>query len=132
MDRIMSKLFDQGLHDRTFFTIHLKDGTVRCEKEHNWSDFSEMRIVEYFGSKKTVAVSTLPILKIEMYHEGMHEEIDVPENCEVYQAIRSETFIVQESKSQILGRIIGIIKDGQVIEERYLDGTDGIVKGMKL
>lgn len=126
-------LTERGLHDRSHFTAHFTDGSSINEAEYNWSDVSTETVVDFFGRKKTVMLSAHPVSKIVMEHEGLHTELDVPEGHQVYQAVRGGTSFVpgQDAPAVILGRIVGIVKDATVVEERFLDGMSNQVLGLK-
>lgn len=118
----------------SYFKIELKDGSFRDERDCSWSSISEHRIVNCFGNKKGVMVCKLPVKKIEVFHEDLHDGILVPENCEVYQAIRSESIITPNygRNDRIVGRYIGILENGKVIEERFLNALENSIQGMRL
>jgi len=126
-------LTERGLHEHTYFTAHFEDGSTRSEHDLNWSDVSELIQVLYFGGVKTVMANTHPIKKLNIKHNNLETEIEVPKGCRVYQAVRAQTtFFGNENNSSIIGRVVGLVKDGVVIEERFVDGRLGIVQGMKL
>lgn len=83
--------------------------------------------------KKVVHVCKHSVKKISVTHEGLSTFIDVPHGCEVYQSIRAETVFLPtgEKVDQILGRIIGIVKDGEVIEEHFINGLNKKIEGLK-
>ena len=118
----------------SYFKLTLDDDSVVLESDKAWSTISQIKSVEYFGGKKTVYVCTLSVKRIEMFHDGLETSIDIPEGCEVYQAIRSMTDFMPTggSTSKTHGRCVGIVKDGKVIEERFLNGVLGEVQGVKL
>ncbi len=126
-------LEERGLHSTSYFSVLFKDGTTRTEHDTNWSEMSEVVAVKYFGGIKTVLLATVPIHKISVLHGKMHTEIEVPKDCRVYQAIRSESSLGMDGKAthRIVGRVVGLVKNGEVIEERFLDGNEGGVRGLK-
>lgn len=126
-------LKSRGLHEDSFFTAHFTDGSSVTEHDTNWSDFSETKVCEYFGGKKTVLISKHPIKKLHVKHGSLEHFVDVPKDCDVYQAVRSESLFIseQERKDIVLGRVIGLVKDGKVIEEYFLNGMENRVLGMK-
>ncbi len=126
-------LKDRGLPDNSFFSLQLKDNSSHSEKDTSWAEISERREVNYFGSKKIVHVCSQSIKKIVVSHENIETSIDVPNECEVYQSVRAETIFTNnsEKETRILGRIIGIVKDGEVIEERFINGLEKKVEGLK-
>ena len=119
--------------DDSHFTVYMRDGSVHAEADTNWSSLSQETVCDYFGKKKTVMACSLSVSKIKITHGNLTTEIDIPEGCQVYQAIQSEIVFTpnQEMHKSIAGRVVGIIKDGVVIEERFLDENAGEVLGIK-
>ena len=114
--------------------IILKDNSTISEEETRWIDISELKEVTYFGKKKSVYVCKFLVKKIKCYLDDFEAEIEVPDNCFVYQANRGETIIAsnEERKSRILGKLLGIIKNGEVVEEKYINLVENKVEGFKL
>jgi hypothetical protein len=123
---------ERGIPEHSQFRVFFADGSSVCESEANWSDMSEEVIVGYFGSQRLVRLCTQPVVRIEAEHGGITDGIDVPEGGRVYQSIRGQAFILANGRQdRIVGRYIGIVKDGEVIEEKYLDGLQLEVRGMR-
>ena len=115
-----------------YWIITLEDGKTLREQDYSWSSFSELKSVKYRGGNKTVYVSKLKIGKIEIIFNYMATLIEVPSDCEVYQASRQETVYQNgTTKTKCIGRIVGLIKDNEVIEERFLDGRLNEIIGFK-
>ena len=116
-----------------FFTIWLKDGSKWEEKDHDWHDFSTEKRVKYQDGHKTVLVCNFPIDKIGIYYEGMSTEMEVPDGCDVYKAMRAQaTFSSgQESKNNLVGICIGLVKDDEVVEERIINILEETVQGWR-
>ena len=130
--RTIRSLKERGLTEDSYFRLILADGTECTEHDTNWSAISEQRQVEIAGFKRIAMVCTLAVKRIESNHAGLHSGIDVPEGCEVYQAVRSNTIVHgDKSNSAHVGRIIGIVKDSKVVEEHFLDGILNEVRGAK-
>ena len=129
----LKTLRERGIPDDSYFKLTYPDGTTVDEYEANWSDLSEKKVVGYFDNTKMVSVSQKPVSKIEMFHEGLHSEITVPMGGEVYQAIRSTTMFYGNGKrtDRVIGRIMGVVQDGEVVEEHMLNGMTGQVEGLK-
>lgn len=121
------------MKDDSFFTLHFKDDSSVCETETNWSEMGETKVCGYFGGEKRVCVCKHPVKEIHVKHGNLEHTLEVPDGCEVYQANRSETTFLQngEKKMRTVGRVIGLVKDGEVIEEYFLNGIEGVVHGMK-
>lgn len=123
----------RGLKEDSFFVVHFKDDSFVSEKDANWNEMGEVKVCDYFGGKKTVCICTHPVKKIHIKHEGMEHILEVPKDCYVYQANRSETLFLQngEKKERLLGRVIGLVKDNEIIEEYFLNGIEGRIFGNK-
>lgn len=127
-------LEERGIPADSFFQVFFTDGSSISEKNANWSAMSEdMRAVNYFGNKKSVRVLKFPASKISMHHEDLYAEIEIPEGCQVFQAIRAETMFLPNgtSKPRTIGRVIGLVRDGEVIEEQFLNGLQHEVLGVR-
>jgi hypothetical protein len=113
------------------FQIILIDGRVFTE---NWSDISIEKTVKYGKGTKIVFVCKFPAKQITINHEELTTNIDIPENCEVYQSIRGETLFLPDGtkKNKIAGRTVGLVKNGEIIEERFLDSSQNIISGFKI
>lgn len=124
---------ERGLPPDSYFEVTFADGSVANEKDTNWSSISEKVEVEYFGVRKTVHLCRFPVKYIEAWYEGLHASIEVPEGSRAYQSIRGETTIVPNVQriDRTVGRFIGVVKDGEVVEEQFLDGVQFEVRGMK-
>ncbi len=126
-------LEERGIPFNSLFIIKFQDGSMITEHECNWSELSETKVVNYFGGKKTIAVCIHPVKTLRIEHGEMTHTIEIPENCEVYQAIRAETNFMSNGikKDKINGRVVGLVKDNEVIEEYFLNGLEGRIMGMK-
>ena len=132
IEKTDKSLEERGLPADSFFDVVFEDGSTASERWMNWSQISDERRVEYFGMTKTVFVSRLPVKRIVIRHGDLETTVDVPAGCEAYQGVRSETMLLGGKKeSRVLGRIVGIIKDGEVIEERFLNGIQHEVQGTR-
>lgn len=140
MDNVMhhigketKSLGDRGLPDHSHFELHIGDDVA---KEHttNWSDLSELREVTKAGQPFSAHVCRHNATSITVYHSGLETTIDIPEGYEVYQAVQSTFAFLSGGKSSnvITGRIVGLIKDGEVVEERFLSEAENRVIGFKL
>ncbi len=126
-------LKDRGLPNNSFFSLQFTDKSSCSEHDTSWIGMSERREVDYFGSKKIVHVCSHNVKKISVSHEEMNISINVPTGCEVYQSVRAETVFLHNGQKEyrIVGRIIGLVKDGEVIEEQFINGLQREVTGLK-
>lgn len=117
------------------FSVVFDDDTERTEHDTNWSEFSVEKKVGYGTGFKVVRVSNLPVKKITIKHNTLETTIEVPSGCEVYQAIRSRALLTLEGSTQknfLVGRVVGLIKDDKVIEERFLNFLTNEITGFRL
>ncbi|MGH2639025.1 MAG: hypothetical protein ACRDF4_07070, partial [Rhabdochlamydiaceae bacterium] len=118
----------------SYFHVHFTDGSDRKEHDLNWTDVAEQAVVEFFGQQKVVFLSMHPVKRLKVVHNDLTTELEVGEEEKAYQAVVGSAMIRTDGSTQnrILGRIIGRVKDGIVIEERFLDGRTGEITGIKL
>jgi hypothetical protein len=133
IEKIDGSLLARGVDEGSYFEVTFADGSKRTEHDTNWSSFSERKVVNYFGELKTVFVSKYHISHISMKHCGLESEIQVDDGCEVYQACRSETLFLPQGgkRTRITGRVLGMVKDDEVMVEYFLNGLENAVHGMK-
>lgn len=126
-------LKERGLPENSYFRVVFLDGSEIDEMNTNWSLLSEKKVVKYFGKEKVVHSCKYPVKSIEAFHEGLNKKIEIPEGCEAYQAIRGDTILILNYKrlDRVIGRIIGFVKNGEVIEEYFLNGLSNNVEGIK-
>jgi hypothetical protein len=128
-----ASLEERGLHGDSYFSVVFTDGTTITEKECNWSSFSIMDRVKYQGGTKTVLKSIHPVSKISIFHGPFSTELDVPAGYDVYQAIRGQATVLGSSgQNQIVGRVVGLINNGEVVEERVINILEQTVQGWKI
>lgn len=126
-------LEERGLPNHSYFTGILNDGTEIKEHEYNWSAISEEQVVDHFGRKKIAMVCTQPIKTLHIFHDDLTASITLEPGEQVYQAIRSQATFTDsgQTKTSIIGRVIGKIKNGKVIEEFTIDGRTHNVLGIR-
>lgn len=112
----------------------MHNGKTHDSDTMRWSEISERTEVNYFGNKKIVHLAKGKVKSLRIFHDGLSQELKVPEGCRVFQATRSETVFLPNDQVQnrIIGKIMGIVKDGVVIEEVFIDGQQHKVLGIKL
>ncbi len=117
----------------SFYQLHHQNGTVQHEKDHGWKSISTEKVVDNNGRKVTVRVLNYKIEKIFVNHGSMQTEVEVPHDCEVYQMNKGmTTFTANGGINNIdLGRVIGLIKNNEVIEERYLEALTNQISGWR-
>lgn len=138
MIKTIHTLQQRGIPEDSYFTICLSDDVsneINTHTEHdtNWSENSEQKVVEYFGVTKRVALFNHKIQKIHVQHGTLSHDLEIPDDCQVYQAIRSETtfYPTGEKRDRIIGRVVGLVKNDKVIEEYFLNGIENEIRGMK-
>lgn len=130
--RTEKTLAERGLPEGSFFAVFFEDGSGLLEHSVNWSTISERRVIRCLGADRAVNVCTLRIMIISAVHEGLYSEITLEAGEEAYQGIRSETLISGgERRNRVLGRFIGKIRDGEIIEEHFLNGLTQTIEGFK-
>lgn len=127
-------LAERGVPMDSSFEAHLEDGNVLREQEHNWSDLSEERDVEHPSGTKRFPVSRFPIKRLIVQHGDLETEVEIPKGCEVYQVVCSRLFFLPDGSRHIshIGRVVGIVKDGKVVEERFLNGATDEIRGFRI
>lgn len=130
--RTDKSLAERGIPDDSFFGVKFPDGSNLDERNTNWSDMAEEAKVGYFGGTKTVLLCTAAISSIEACHGSLRASLCVPEGYKAYQAVRSQASLVGGVKRvEVVGRVIGVVKDGEVIEEQFLNGLENEVVGRR-
>jgi hypothetical protein len=115
------------------FSLVLTDGSIVDNATTSWTAISERASVSYFSGSKTVMLCTLPVKRVTVSQAGLTQQLDVPEGYRVYQAIRSNMDFNQGStKSHIIGRCVGLVLDGVVRQEMFLNVPEHEIYGMKL
>lgn len=126
-------LKERGLHEKSFFHATFDDDSQAHEQNHSWSDFSELKKVSYQGGFKSVMLSKHKIKHIKIRHNDREVNLQVPQDHEVYQAIRSETMFIpdQAKQNKIVGRCVGFVKDGEVVQEIFINAHNDSILGWK-
>jgi len=123
----------RGIPEDSYFEATFSDGSVVDERDTNWSAFSKKEDVNYFGRTLNFFISNFPIVKIKTRLNGMEACIEeISEGTRVYQFIRSERMLAKGvDRNLIIGRGIGLVRDGVVIEERFINAIENRVQGMR-
>lgn len=126
-------LNERGLPDHSHFEVQFADGSKRFEHETNWSDISEEVEVQYGDSTKIVMLCKYPLKNIKVRHWTHLVDLNVQPGDKIYQAARSRTtFTLNGNRSvEVIGRIIGVVRDGKVVEERFINGIADQIQGIK-
>lgn len=126
-------LTQRGLHDESYFHIVFADGSERKEHDLNWSDVSEERVVNNFGHTKIVNIITLPVKSVTIHHNGKNVSMTLNKGENIYQAVRSMAFFNKNGTpfNQVVGRVIGKINNGEVVEELFIDGRMNEIFGIR-
>jgi len=127
-------LEQRGLPEDSYFEVGLGDGTLYSEKFCNWRDFSEEMVILYGDKKKVANVCTLPVKKITIHHGGLQTSIEPEKGEQVYQAIKSSATLQSDSsvKTEIVGRVVGTVKDGIMTQEKVIDARINEIYGIKI
>ncbi len=134
MDNIKKEhrsLKERGLHNNTFFEAHFHDGSTRREHDTNWSDMSELVEVTKDGKPYSVYAATVPIHTLVITHNELSIKLPVPEGTRPYQAIVAISLFSSSQENTIVGRVAGLIKDGEVIEEQVINTNTGMIEGRR-
>lgn len=124
-------LEERGRSSDSFFILYFSDGSIISEEECNWSDISTPIKVKYQDGFKTVHKCNYQVSKIIIRHNELRTEVET-EGLEFYQQMRGQATVLNGGKdTQVSGRCVGIIKDGEVVEERVLNGFEGVVQGWR-
>jgi nitrate reductase NapAB chaperone NapD len=120
-----------GYPKNSTFALELTDGSI--VREDLWSHISAPKVVNAFGKKKTVHLCTLPVVRIEVGLNDLSTSIAVPDGCKVYMAFRGQSVILADNERQdtVIGQVVGIVRDEDVIEEQYLNAMENKVEGVK-
>jgi len=127
-------LRERGLPEHSYFEVEFADNSKAHEREHNWSDISEEVLVKSMGRVKAVRLCKHPLKKISISHAGQTVTLEVPPKHRAYQAIIAESVLIpnQGTVNHIIGRIVGLVNEnGEVVEERSINGLTGEVFGFK-
>ena len=126
---------ERGIPQNSYFEVIFEDNSFTTEKEINWSSISEQVVVKFGERTKVVMLCNVPVKTAKCYAGDLQIEVtpDLTKGDKVYQAVIStSTFIPgRPTVNQHVGRLLGVVRDGQVIEEKYIDlrtnETHGII-----
>lgn len=126
-------LESRGLPSDSYFEVVFTDNSIINEKDHNWRDIAKEQYVVYDNTRKTVLVSRFPIKEITIHHGLLSTTLVAGEGEDIYQNLTSSASYKggERAEWQIIGRKVGKIKNGKVIEEHYLNGQTNEVIGFK-
>ena len=126
-------LKERGLHDGSYFEIEFSDNSKRSERDTSWHSVSKLEKAKHPSGEKFVMVCTEPIKKLSVFHNGKTVSVNVNKDERAYQSIKASTTFLPDGtrKAQIIGRVIGKIKDGVITEEYLIDDTTGEVIGFR-
>jgi len=124
---------ERGIPEGSYFEATFSDGSIAREETSSWSSFSHKETVNYQGRPKLCLVCDYAIKKITVTLAGLVTTMEVPEGCAVYQFMRSERLIAKDiEQDNVIGRGMGIIRHGIVIEERYINKLESRIMGMRI
>ena len=115
------------------YIAELIDGSILSEPTTPWSSISEEVAVMWGGKTKVALICTKPIKKLTIRYDGLEASMELNEGEQVYQAIKSCAKWNEDgsSSNDIIGRIIGRVKDGKVIEEQFINSLQKTIQGVK-
>jgi hypothetical protein len=115
------------------YIVTHKNGKTFHSSKTRWTDHAEKIVASLNGQAKYVYASKDSVKKIHVKYKGMEHEIEVPEGHRVYQAILSETLVKNDVSDppRVLGIIMGLVKDNEVVEEYFMDGMMNQMVGFK-
>lgn len=124
---------DSSFHDDSYFEVIFEDGSIRTEKDLNWSQISEQKVVGYKNGNRAVFLSVPKIKTIKIIHGELSTEIEVPEDCRVFQSVHGNSTYIpgMQTIHSTVGRFVGLVKDDRIIEERFLNAVEGNVIGFR-
>jgi hypothetical protein len=126
-------LEERGLNKESYFSVQFSDDSQRTEHDTSWHSISDPVKVEHPGGDKIVLVCSYPVKELSVSHNGKKIGVVLKKDEQAYQAIRASTtfFPGGSKKTEILGRIVGKIKSGKVIEEYFINDITGEVSGFR-
>ena len=126
-------LKERGIHDESYFHVVFSDGGEAKEHDTNWSDIAEETVIIHMGKKKMCNLSTKPIKTISIICKYLNTSIDLQEGERVYQSIKSSLKLDGSGNqtSKIIGRTVGIVKNGAMVEERFLSTETNQIFGIR-
>jgi hypothetical protein len=126
-------LRERGIYTNSFFHVIFEDGSEAKEYEYNWSAMSEEVAIKHMGKMKMTMLSIHPIKKINISCGLLSTSLNIEKGDRVYQAIRS-TLSLDGSGNQVsknIGRIVGIVRNGVMIEEQFLNTEANQIYGIR-
>ena len=126
-------LEERGLPSDSYYEIVFVDDSTASEKNTNWSDFSIKKNIQCFGQELSFFVCRFPFKSINIFLNNLGAMFkDIPQGYEVCQFIRSERLLATGvDKETIVGRGIGLIKDGSMVEELFINALENKVQGIR-
>lgn len=134
IDRTTLSLKERGLPEDSYFEVIFPDGSMVSEKNVNWSALSQQEVVYDRGNKQMCFVATMPIKSIRIVLSDLEAMIeDIPQGTKVYQYMRSQRLLAKDiDKEVIVGRGIGLIREGSIVEERFISALENRTMGMRI
>ena len=110
------------------FEVIFSDKSKAHEKDYSWNDLSDYVTVDFMGRPRVVKLCKYQIKSITVQHQNVTTTIEPEDGDRVYTSIRS--MATHSEKNIILGRVVGVVRNGKVIEEKFIGPDD--VQGIKL
>lgn len=133
IEKTKKSLEERGMKSDSFFSLKTDKDVIHKEHDTNWSDISKRKVVEFAGKKRYVDVCVLPVKSLEVTFGKLKTEIVLKKGEEAFQTNVSSSYFLPDGtvKTTHVGKKCGIIKDGKIIEERFLNGRSGVVEGFR-
>lgn len=132
-DQFEKVVREDEFHNDSYFEVTFEDGSMRDERDLNWSEISAQRTVAYKDSNRAVFECNQKVKHMKIVHNDLVTEFDVPDDCTLFQSVHSTAIYSPGGGAahRVVGRYVGLIKNDRIIEERFLNEVEGIVSGFR-
>lgn len=117
---------------KSTYTATFHNKSIKTD-EHSWAEMATIKVVKHFagGTRRVAVVGGIKMFHVK--HKGMDVQLSVPDGAEIYQAIREEVIFLPNGHKieRTRGHLVGIVKDGEIIEERFMNSMDGQIYGAR-
>ena len=112
----------------------MQSGEILESDTVSWHSHSSKTLVKQGDIHKMVYLSYTPIKSLTIEFNELSKTIEVPKGYSCFQSIIGEAIQSSEGnepKSRIVGRTIGLVKNGAITEEFVLNGDTNEIIGVK-